>query len=206
MFQAAGAAQLGVLRAPQPISIDGTIFVPFMGPVDVLGMTERELTALVKEQLSAVFAFPIDMHARILDSGKAVYMYGEVGGRHYVRLDKPDTTLLEMLAKQPVTRLANWGRIHLIRPDAENPLTMVINVREMLSSGLTTYNFTLQHNDIIYVPPTVFGHIARIVEKLLEPLGVAVQSLLGLASVRSSYEILTGDSTGGAFYPRNFNF
>ena len=54
---------------------------------------------------------------------------------------------------------------------------MVINVREMLVTGNTTYNIALQNNDIIYVPPTFLGHIARLIEKLLEPLNVAVQSL-----------------------------
>ena len=200
-----GAQQLQVLLGGQPVAVDGTIFIPFMGPVDVLGMTERELTALVREQLSAVFAFPIELHARIIDSGKAVFMYGEIEGSRYVPLDRPDLTLLELIARNRPSRLANFGRIHLIRPDAENPLTVVINVREMLTSGLTTYNISLQPNDIIYVPPTFLGHVARLVEKLLEPLGVAVQTLFGIASVRSSYEILTGDSNA-LLLNRGFRF
>ncbi|HEU4420062.1 MAG TPA: hypothetical protein VFT55_14100, partial [Planctomycetota bacterium] len=32
---------------PQPVGIDGTIFVPFVGPVYVLGKTEAELTTYV---------------------------------------------------------------------------------------------------------------------------------------------------------------
>ncbi len=191
-----GAEQLYLLTSPQTLSIDGTILVPYVGPIDVLGMTERELSALVKESLGALFTFPIELHARIIDVGKAVYIYGEIEGPHYVRLTKPDVTLLELLSRTNITNLANWGRIHLVRPDAENPLTMVINVREMWVTGHTAYNIPLQNNDIIYVPPTFLGHIARLVEKLLEPLNVAVQSLFGVAAIQSSYDVLTGDAVG----------
>lgn len=189
-----GAEQLYLITQPQRPSIDGTIFVPYLGPIYVLGMTERELSALVKEQLQALYNFPVVLSARIIDSGKAVYIYGEVEGANYRQLAKPDVTLLELLSRSQITKLANWGRIRVVRPDAENPIAMVVNVREMLHSGNTTYNILLEHNDIIYVPPTFFGHIARLVEKLLEPLNVAVRTLFGAAAVRSSYEVLTGDA------------
>ena len=86
--------------------------------------------------------------------------------------------------------------MHVIRPDAENPLVVVVNFREMIVTGNTTYNLRIQENDIIYVPPTLLGHISRLLEKLLEPLAVAVNTLLGASQIAYSYDVLRGDAYG----------
>jgi protein involved in polysaccharide export with SLBB domain len=193
-----GAEQLYLLTQEQALSLDGTILVPYVGRLPILGLTERELTALVTEQLQTFFTFPIRLQARITDAGKAIYMFGEVDQQaHYVPLTSADMTLIELVARAPLTKLANLGRVNLIRPDAEHPLTLVVNFREMIVTGNTTYNLRLQPNDIIYIPPTVLGHITRLVEKLLTPLAVAVDTLLGAASIRYSYDVVSGNATYG---------
>ena len=208
MVQIAGAEQLALLTTTQSVALDGTIYIPYVGPVWVLGMTETDLSELVSSTLQPFFTFNVRVVARILPSltagefgGKAFYMFGEAGRKGRVPLLKTDLTVLEALGTYGVTNLANIGRVHLIRPDAQNPLDVVINYREIVLTGNTTYNLLIQDNDIIYVPPTFFGVLARFLQRLLEPLGVAVQALFGVSSVRSSYEYAVTGTGTPAQYP-----
>lgn len=195
-----GLEQLATLLQPQTVGIDGTIHIPYVGRVPILGLTERQLEELVREQLGAIYTTPISLTARIVNSGKAFYVFGESVAKGRVPMSKADLTLFEAIALVGTTRLANLGRVQLIRPDAQNPLVVEVNFREMVLTGLTTYNIALQDNDILYIPPTFFGMITRFIQKLLEPVNVVVQALFGIAQVRSSYDFLIENEGGGLFF------
>ncbi len=185
--------RLAELSTPQPVAIDGTIHVPFVGPVYVLGKTEAELVALVKAQLrNAGLTEPIDLEARIVVSQKYFYAIGEVGGKGE-KLLMTDMTFFEAMFAVGWTNLANLGRVYLIRPDAEHPLVVDINFREMMTTGLMTANIQMRERDIIYVPPTFLGLLARLLQRILEPIGLAVRTVIGAAQAQSAYEVLSGD-------------
>lgn len=189
----AGAERLAELAVPQPIAIDGTIFVPYVGPMYVLGKTEAELGALVRQGLRTVFKFEVDIQARIIRSLKVFYAVGEVGLKGRVPLE-PDMTLMDAMFLVGWTNLANLGRIYVIRPDAENPLVVDINFREMLTNGDTKPNVQIRERDILYVPPTFLGLLARLLQRILEPVGVAVATLLGAAQIQWAYDVLSGET------------
>jgi len=188
-----GAEQLAVLTQAQQVGLDGTIFIPYVGPVLVLGLTEAELKAMVQERLQAFFNFEVNISPRIVNLGKAIYAFGEVIRKGRIPFTKPDVTVMEAIATVFPTPSANLGRVRLVRPDAENPLVVEINFREMIMTGNTTYNILLRENDIIYIPPTWLGAIGRFIEKLLSPLGSVVQAAFGFASIRYSYDVLRGE-------------
>ncbi|MBK8974924.1 MAG: polysaccharide biosynthesis/export family protein [Planctomycetes bacterium] len=60
-----GAEQLVLLCEPQRVQRDGTIFVPYVGPVHVDGLTRDELTAKVDQLLCGLFVVPVKVHARL---------------------------------------------------------------------------------------------------------------------------------------------
>jgi protein involved in polysaccharide export with SLBB domain len=191
-----GWERLVELAQRQPIALDGTIFVPYVGPVDVLGKTEAEVTALVKAQLRAAgFAKDkeLDLQCRIVFTEKWFYAVGEVSRKGPVPMGT-DMTFLDALFTVGWTPLANLGRVYLIRPDAEHPLVIDVNFREIVTTGLTQSNFNIQERDIIYVPPTFLGLLARLLERLLAPLNLVVQSFLGLAEVQWSYDVIRGEA------------
>jgi protein involved in polysaccharide export with SLBB domain len=190
--QTEGAERLVELSVVQPIGIDGTIFVPYVGPVYVLGLTELELAAQVQSQLKLYFKPDFQLQARIIQSNKLFYAVGEVLNKKGRQRLEPDMTFLDAMFTVGWTELANLGRVYLIRPDAENPLVIDINFREMLTTGHTTANLRMHERDILYVPPTFLGLIARMLERLLQPVAVAVQTMLGVARIRTSYDIATG--------------
>lgn len=190
-----GAEMLALLSTVQPVGIDGTIVVPYVGSMRVLGMTEAALGAMVTDLLQRNYQFPIKVQARVVvNGGKGFYTFGEVGRRGRWIYPKPDLTLFEAMTMIGWTPLANLGRVRLIRPDAENPLIVEVNLREMILTGIMRYNLRLQENDIIYVPPTFFGALTRFVEKLLQPLRVVVQAMLGFTTLEYTYDVLTGNS------------
>jgi protein involved in polysaccharide export with SLBB domain len=194
-----GTERLAELTVVQPVAIDGTIFVPYVGPIYVLGKTEAELAAMVRAQLRSVLTFDVAIQARIRPGNKYFYAIGEVGRKGPVPM-LPDLTLMDAMFSAQWTNLANLGRVYVIRPDADNPLIIDVNFREMLTSGDTTPNVQIRERDILYVPPTFLGLIARLLQRLLEPVALAVQTMLGVAQIRSAYDVFTGDATGPIFF------
>lgn len=192
-----GYERLGELTAVQPVRIDGTIHVPYVGPVYVLGMTEKELSALVKAQLRlAGLDAELDIQG-VIQPGRTKFFYaiGETLAKGPVEL-VADMRLWDAMFTAKWTPLANLGRVYLIRPDAEHPLVVDINFREMLMSGYTGSNFPIREHDVIYVPPTFLGLVARLLERLLQPVGLAVRTMLGAAQITTAYDVLSGRSNG----------
>lgn len=61
-----GTEQLALLTTRQPICSDGTIQIPYVGPVRAENLTEHELSALVSRELRTRVAFEGDLQARII--------------------------------------------------------------------------------------------------------------------------------------------
>ncbi|MEO0481445.1 MAG: polysaccharide biosynthesis/export family protein [Planctomycetota bacterium] len=203
-----GLEQLFLLTQAQPVDIDGTIYVPYIGRLPVLGMKETTLSATVSEALNSVLANPVALNARIISSGKVFYAFGEIqtGARRFPLL-QADLTILDVISRLPITPLANLGRVKVVKPDATNPLIIVVNIRDIIERGYSNYNIQVEENDIIYIPPTFFGHIARFFEKLTQPIGAVVRGALGVATTRTAIDVLTnadqGIILGGGFGGRN---
>jgi protein involved in polysaccharide export with SLBB domain len=194
-YQHPAAQQLFLLTQPQRVAIDGTINVPYYGRVDVLGMTEAQLSALVRNLLRPVIAFDVRPQAQIASMGKFIYAFGETGAKGAIPIADlgADLTLFHAIAFAiRWTELANLSRVQVIRPDAEHPLVIEVNIHEMIRTGYMQRNIRLRENDIVYVPPTFHGLVARILERALAPVSVAVNALFGIARVRWAYDIATG--------------
>lgn len=202
-----GLEQLYLLAQPQAVGIDGTIFVPYIGSVYVLGMKEQELGAMVAQRLGGRMNMALSLQSRIISTGKGFYMFGEVErAARYVPMSQGDITLLDVMAKAPITDLANLGRVKVIKPDAQDPLVVVVNVREIIETGNTTFNLRIDNQDIIYIPPTFLGHIARFVEKLLQPIGAVTRAAFGFATIRSTYDYLIYDQADAFLFRGNRRF
>lgn len=197
-----GAERLAELTAKQPVGIDGTVFIPYVGPVYVLGKTELELTAYVRAQLRTVLSWEPDLQARIVESQKFFYALGEVAANKGRVLMEPDLTLMDAIFQVGWTNLANLGQVTLVRPDAESPMVFHVNFREMVTTGYTTANIRLRERDILHIPPTFLGLLARLLERLFEPVGLAVRTMAGMAQAQSAYDYLSG--TTDRYYGRYF--
>lgn len=185
-------AELQVLvSGSQIVGVDGTIYIPGYGTTYVLGLTAERIAAVVEERIQALYDnTPIPVEARILNSPKYFFMFGETqpGARNFIG----DLTVLEVFATNPILPLANIGKVRLVRADPEDPLVVTINVRDMVLYGITTYNLNIKENDIIYIPPTFFGSVSRFIERLASPLTTLVAATFQASSIRYQYRVLTG--------------
>lgn len=200
-YQDPAASELARLALPQTLSIDGRIMIPYAGTVQVLGLTESQLATLVKGLLRGVFPYEIDLQARIVGESKNVYAIGESARKGVIPLAPlgADLTFLKACMSIGWTPLANLSRVQLIRPDAEHPLVVEVDLYRMMTSGYTQRNIRIRENDIVYFPPTFLGMVARILERALQPVNVAVQTMLGLANIRWGWDFATGQ-TNQYFY------
>ncbi|PIE22206.1 MAG: hypothetical protein CSA62_13510 [Planctomycetota bacterium] len=186
-----------LVSTPQVVAVDGTVYVPGVGPLLVLGLTEREMGQLITEQLGALYSTPPRIDARISSDTKYYFLFGEVGPAR--RELRGDTTIVDVFAEVERNDYANMGRIRLIRADPRNPLVVSINFHDIGRRGFSAYNLRIRENDIIYVPPTFFGMVARFLNKLLLPLKAVVTGLLEVSSVNHQIGVLTGKND--YYYP-----
>ncbi len=190
-------ADLLILAAsPQTVGIDGSIYIPGYGTTYVLGLTEKQIGALVSEQLRSLYTDAIHVDARILSGDKFYYMFGETTPG--IRRFEGDMTVLDIFARNPILPLANIGKIRLVRADPRNPLIVTINVRDIVLYGISTYNINIKENDIIYVPPTFFGSVSRFIEKVTAPLTSVLNAAFRASNLRYQYRVLTGQQE---FFP-----
>ncbi len=186
-----------LISAPQVVAVDGTIYLPNVGPVLVLGLTEKEIGTLITEQLGANYTAPPRIDARITSDVKYFFLFGEAGPAKVPMIG--DLTIIDVFAQVPRTPYANLGKIRIVRGDPRNPMIITVNLRDIVIHGITTYNIQIRENDIIYVPPTFFGMLARFIEKLLLPLNTAVSAVFQASNLQYQYRVLTGRQQ--YFYP-----
>ncbi len=96
-----------------------------------------------------------------------VHVLGAVGKPGQRELGEGCTTVSEFLSKSQPSEDADLTRVSLIRPDHANPMTIVIDFKQMALMGDTTHNFVLRHGDIVHVPG---GKQRRSIESIQEAL------------------------------------
>ena len=190
LVQEPGLEQLFLLQRSQTVDIDGTIYLPYIGRLYVLGMRETTLSATVTDLLDQVFTLDVRVDARIISTGKNFYAFGEIEGPNVYPLLKADLTVVEAIASLAITNLANLGRVKVVKPDARNPLVITVNMRDIIESGYSAYNVRIEENDIIYVPPTFLGHIASASwRSSSQPIGSLVSAALGVSTTAFALDV-----------------
>ena len=186
-----------LVQTPQTVSVDGTIYIPGYGSTQVLGLSEKKIGALVREQLQALYSKPIQLDARLLSAPKFYYVIGEVLTISPQAFEG-DLTVAEAFLRVPRTNLANIGKVKLIRGDPRNPLVVTVNMWDILLYGNTTYNLNVRENDIIYIPPTLVGQLTRLIEKITAPMAALWQAIFYGQNLRYQWDVITGEQD--AFY------
>jgi len=162
--------------APQNVDVDGTINLPDIGQMVVLGMTRKGLEAALTDAYAPLYE-RTSIRVDIGGAHKSYFVVGEVQGPGRKAFEGDLTIFEAILAASPRDETANLGRVKLIRGDPVDPLIITVNFHDFIDYGDTTYNVLVRENDILYVPPTLIGTVANFVKKLLYPITVIVQPL-----------------------------
>lgn len=158
------------------VDIDGTILLPEVGRIHVAGYTRSDLEAVLAERYSPYYETPTEIVVDITTSSKVFWVLGEVRNGGEFEFLGNETVIDAVVDAQPNRDSANLGRIMLIRADPQDPLRLPVNYWD-ITRGDSTTNYTLEENDIIWVPPTVLAELGYFIRQLLYPFTTVVQAI-----------------------------
>ncbi len=169
------------------IRSDGVISVANVGEVFVAGLTIPDCQEMLKARLRE-YNTTADPHVELrFPRSKAYFVDGLIGAYGFAlpRAQRVpfngDVTIYSALIQAPPSALlAASDRIKLVRADPYHPLVIEFDYDAMREGGWSKNNVEVRENDIIYVPPNIFGHITIFTQKLFAPLTLLVTSLFGL--------------------------
>lgn len=168
----------------ETIRPDGKITLPLLGSVYVAGRTCEQVSAELQE-LAAKYYSDADVSLRVAHfASKKVYVFGEVTFPGAYNYDGANT-VLEMLAATQPTRLADPGRIQVLRPSGDGELRkrMTIDLNLMVKQGDTGLDAVLEEGDIIYVPPNALASVGLALQQVLLPINPAAATVRGPAQI-----------------------
>lgn len=193
-------------RVTQTVRPDGKMALRLLGPVKVVGLTEKEVAAKLTRLLEPYYETP-KVQVRVTEyRSKVIYLAGMVGGgarggggaaaevwtsRAYTGRD----TVLDVLAEEGLSFLAWRSQVRVIRssPYEGQRREIVVNVDHMISTGDTSRNVLLQPNDIVYVPPTPLGWLGLRVQEVLFPLQPVMSAYMTPAALIGAQDTYDDD-------------
>ncbi|MBS1647178.1 MAG: polysaccharide biosynthesis/export family protein [Bacteroidetes bacterium] len=129
---------------------DGTIKVPLIGRVKVLGLTMREAEQILETKFSEFYVGPYVI-VRIINKRVSVFP-GAGGTGKVVPITNLNTTVFEALAYAGgITDDGKAYRVKLVRHASPKPKVYLMDLSTV--DGLAAGNTVVQANDIIYVEP-----------------------------------------------------
>lgn len=126
---------------------DNCIDYPYVGRLDVVGRTLREVKLLLEEKLEGLLhGFSVDVRL----ANRSFSIIGEAGTGRY-NIPREQLTIFEALAMSgDLSLYANRKEVHLIRQTAEGTKVMKFDLRS--KSIIDSEYYYIQPNDVIYIP------------------------------------------------------
>jgi len=162
----------------QRVRPDGKISFEVLGDFEVAGKTPEEISAEVGKRVQDLYTLPgehaVDVRVTTFAS-HVYYVVGQVtrpGPRNYTGRD----SLLTSIADAQPNAIAWQRRVRVLRPSAQEgaePLIFEVDYKDIIEKGDATKNVLLQEGDVVYVPPTILGAVAMVLEEFISPVARA---------------------------------
>jgi len=139
------------LTGEYEVGEDGTIRFPWIGNVEVVGLSKAEVGETIEEQLMDGWLRQPQVFVRVLErQNREVSVLGQVNEPGSFPF-KERLTLVQAISQAGgLNPLAQAKRVQLTRETPEGPRTYVINVRQILESKQA--DLPLLPGDIVFVP------------------------------------------------------
>ena len=126
---------------------DNSIDYPYIGRVEVVGKTLREVKLLLEEKLDGMLqGYSVDVRL----ANRSFSIIGESGTGRY-NIPREQLTIYEALAMSgDLSLYANRKEVHLIRQTPEGTKVMKFDLRS--KSIIDSEYYFIQPNDVIYIP------------------------------------------------------
>jgi len=130
----------------------GNIRIPYIGDVNVLGYTEKEVREKVEEELRSYLKNPESFFVTVKLAGINFVVTGEVGSPGTINLAQNQVSIIDALANAgEITQYGNKRHIQIYRKSLDGVKRFEIDMTNV--EVFASMNYYIQPNDIIYVPP-----------------------------------------------------
>jgi polysaccharide export outer membrane protein len=141
------------LYTKMTVTDDGRITMPFLGKIDVSGLTPTQLEARIKSLLEVQYINKADVSVTVLEAGsKPISVIGAV--THPGRIGITGNISLIQAITQAGGLAGGYGRTLYVLRTAANGLTeqIAIDIDDLMVNGNPDLNLPLRANDVINVP------------------------------------------------------
>lgn len=134
------------------VSRQGTIRLPFMGEINVLGYTTSEVREKIDKEFETYFKNPDDVFVTVKLTGIRFTVLGEVGKTGTLVLYQNQVNLIEAIANAgDIKMTGNRKKVSVFRKNIDGTKRYEIDMLDV--STFDSENFYIESNDIIYVEP-----------------------------------------------------
>ena len=130
----------------------GNIRIPFIGDLNVLGYTEKEVREKIESELSKFLKNPEKVFVTVKLGGIKFLVTGEVGSPGTINLAQNEVSIIEAIANAgEISELGNREEVTVIRKTLDGVKKYKLDLTSI--TVFESENFYIQPNDIIYVAP-----------------------------------------------------
>lgn len=130
----------------------GNIRLPYLGEINVLGYTTREVTEKIEKEFETYFKNPEDVFVTVKLAGIRFTVIGEVKTTGTKVLYLNQVNLVQALAAAgDITITGNRKKVAVFRKHLDGTKRYEVNMLDV--NSFDSDNFFIQSNDIIYVEP-----------------------------------------------------
>jgi len=183
------------------IRSDGAITMPLVNDLIAAGLTTEQLATKLEMLLALYVRDPQVTVSVGKVVSKAFYVSGQnpaTGGTVVKRVSYVgDITVFDAWVQMgsPSSLLDDEKHLRVIRGDAREPTVYVINMAEMYKDGLMGGNIQIRPDDIIFVPPTIVGHLNTFIAGISLPFESLFRVSRAIIELDTSIRIIQGDAT-----------
>ena len=179
------------------LSVDhrGMIFLPIVGELKVVGLTQSELREKLAEAYSSEFRSPEIIASIPSPRGMKIFVLGEVKKPGVYNLGFTTSALEGVLIAGGFSKDAEKSLVVLLRPPSvgmEESATKigVVDFEKMLTKADIRQNVNLKPGDVLYVPPDNIAHGNRLYKHLndmVAPFASFIGSVGSVVVLRNSF-------------------
>lgn len=179
-----------VLRHPEVggryvLNSEGKIQFEFLGDIQLSGLTKEQAADFISQQLQKYVIKP-EITVKILEyNSKIVYIIGEVGlpGKIFMRGDT--ITVREALLAAGLPQItAATKDAYFFTPSSNGRVSRKrVNVYNLLYKGDLRENYVMKPGDSLYLPPTLWAKIARVLNPITEPVSQTAGAALAVGAL-----------------------
>ncbi len=130
----------------------GNIRLPYIGEINVLGYTTREVREKIEKEFESYFKNPDDVFITVKLAGIRFTILGEVKKTGTIVIYQNQVNLVEAIASAgDITVVGNRKNVSIFRKNIDGTKRYTINMLDLATFDVD--NFFIQSNDVIYVEP-----------------------------------------------------